>query len=102
QGFNRSFAGKASGTALGNGVYFAASASYSMGYAHQSGNGRHMYVAKVLVGKYTQGRQGLLNPPCINASIPEILYDSVDNGGGSVFVVFHDSQCYPEYLITFQ
>ena len=42
-------------------------------------------------------------PPPKNSSRPEIRYDSVVNdiSNPSIFVVFYDSQCYPEYLITF-
>jgi len=38
-----------------------------------------------------------------NPSRPEILYESVvsNPGNPSIFVVFFDTQCYPEYLITF-
>ncbi|KAK3739754.1 hypothetical protein QZH41_013603 [Actinostola sp. cb2023] len=93
------------GTAFGNGVYFAKDASYSMGYAQPSriSNYKHMYLARVLVGRYTQGHAGLLVPPKDPHSNSH--FDSVGNGpgtGASIFVVFYDAQCYPEYLITFQ
>ena len=46
----------------------------------------------------------MIVPPAKNPSRPEILYESVvDNQvGPSIFVVFYDNQCYPEYLITMQ
>jgi len=62
-----------------------------------------MYLARVLVGQYCQGNSSMIVPPPKNPSRPEILYESVvDNQGNpSVFVVFYDTQCYPDYLITF-
>ena len=42
-------------------------------------------------------------PPPKHPSQPEILFDStVDSTKNpTIFVVFFDNQCYPEYLITF-
>ena len=93
-----------SGTAYGRGVYFARDAQYSVNYAAVGGyGGRHMYLAKVLVGQYCVGNPSMVVPPPKNPSKPEILYDSVVNNQSSpsIFVVFFDNQCYPEYLITF-
>ena len=63
-----------------------------------------MYLAKVLVGKYTAGKQGMKRPPPIDPNKPEILYDSVVNNkdNPTIFLTFHDSQSYPEYIITFK
>lgn len=95
------------GTDFGKGVYFARDASFSVGYANRSQVGvgnRCMYVAKVLVGQYCKGtnRQSVVPPPK-DPSKPEVLFDSVVNDAGnpSIFVVFFDNQCYPEYLIKF-
>ena len=43
-------------------------------------------------------------PPPKDPSRPEVLYDYVVDlcETPSIFVVFFDTQCYPEYLITFQ
>ena len=62
-----------------------------------------MYLAKVLVGKFALGEKGMKTPPPIDPDMIEHLYDSVVDSLGvpTVFVVFHDDQCYPEYLITF-
>ena len=93
-----------SGTAYGRGVYFARDAQYSVNYAGGVDHGsRHMYLAKVLVGKYCVGNRSMVVPPPKSPSKPEILYDSVVNNESSpsIFVVFFDNQCYPEYLITF-
>lgn len=63
-----------------------------------------MFLAKVLVGKYTFGEPGLKTPPPIDQNRRELLYDSVvdSTNDAKLFVVFHDDQCYPEYLITFK
>ncbi|XP_064602045.1 protein mono-ADP-ribosyltransferase PARP14-like [Liolophura sinensis] len=102
-GFNRSYCGK-NATAFGNGVYFAVNANYSASntYSRPDGQGhKRMYQTRVLVGDHTQGRSGMIVPP--NKSGP-ILYDSVvDNPANpSMYIIFHDAQAYPDYLVTFQ
>ena len=85
-------------------MYFARDAQYSVGYAGSGGvGGRFMYLARVLVGKYCLGNGSMIVPPPKDPSKPEVLYDSVVNnmGSPSIFVVFFDNRCYPEYLITF-
>nr|XP_046259475.1 poly(ADP-ribose) polymerase family member 14-related sequence 1 isoform X2 [Scatophagus argus] len=103
-GFNRSYAGK-NATCYGNGTYFAINASYSAQntYSSPNQNGEKcMYLCRVLTGDYTQGKQNMVVPPFKTNSIQK--YDSVvDNlTAPSMFVIFHDSQAYPEYLITFK
>ena len=88
-------------------MYFALQAAYSARstYSPPDANGnRYMYLTKVLVGEYTQGRKGLITPPPKDPNDPTDLYDSVvdDAQNPQIFVVFYDWQCYPEYLITFQ
>ncbi|XP_074495688.1 protein mono-ADP-ribosyltransferase PARP14-like [Sebastes fasciatus] len=104
QGFNRSYAG-AHGAMIGNGSYFAVDPVYSArGYAKPDASGqKRMYLARVLVGDFTQGRGGLITPPSKNSGNAADLYDSVaDNKANpTMFVVFNDIQAYPEYLITF-
>ena len=93
------------GAAYGDGVYFAKEASYSMTYSEPSPNGdRFMYLARVLVGKHTKGKQRIKRPPAIDPRKPEILYDSVVNmdENPTIFVVFNDFHVYPKYLITFK
>ncbi|KAL8582502.1 hypothetical protein ACOMHN_066594 [Nucella lapillus] len=95
-GFNRNFCGR-HGTALGTGVYFAADSATSMGYAR----GGNMFQARVLVGDYTPGNGSMrMVPNKPNSFRP---YDSVSNApqNASVFVIFHDSQACPVYLISF-
>ena len=92
---------------FGNGVYFAKEAGYPCRkqYAVPDDEGlQYMYIAKVLVGKYTKGKEGLIIPPPIDASNPNICFNSVvDNVTNPLlYVVFFDYQHYPEYLITFK
>ena len=63
---------------------------------------RYMYLAKVLVGEYTEGSSGLKAPP--KKGTGTALYDSVVNNvsNPSIFVVFPDNHAYPEYLICFR
>ncbi|XP_038071240.1 protein mono-ADP-ribosyltransferase PARP14-like [Patiria miniata] len=104
-GFNRSFCGK-NATAYGNGTYFAVNANYSARpqYAKPNANGvQHMYLTKVLVGDYIRGNHGMITPPN-KPSHPDQQYDcAVDNvNQPGIYVIFHDAQAYPEYLIKFQ
>ncbi|KAM4609063.1 poly(ADP-ribose) polymerase family member 14-related sequence 1 [Polymixia lowei] len=104
-GFNRSYAGK-NAAAFGNGTYFAVDASYSSNNAYSKPDPqgqKFMYLCRVLTGDYTQGRQGMIVPP-VKSSSSIHLYDSVvdDTNKPSMFIIFHDSLAYPEYLITFK
>lgn len=60
-----------------------------------------MYLCRVLTGDYTTGQQNMIVPPQKDTGQK---YDSVvDNvAKPSIFVIFHDSHAYPEYLITFK
>ncbi|ROL54451.1 Poly [ADP-ribose] polymerase 14 [Anabarilius grahami] len=103
-GFNRSFAGT-HGAMYGNGTYFAVDPSYSaQGYSNPDANGhKRMYLARVLVGDFTQGKQGLPVPPAKSSKSADLYNSVTDNiNNPSMFVIFHDVQAYPEYLITFQ
>uniref|UniRef100_A0A3B4ZIP5 Poly [ADP-ribose] polymerase n=1 Tax=Stegastes partitus TaxID=144197 RepID=A0A3B4ZIP5_9TELE len=104
-GFNRAFAGKHA-TSYGQGTYFAVKASYSAHttYSKVADDGSQaMFVARVLTGCYTQGHSNMRVPPPRHSQQSHDHYDSVvdrtDNP--SMYVVFHDNQAYPEYLITF-
>lgn len=104
QGFDRSLCG-ANGNAYGDGVYFAKDASYSYSYSIPGPNGDcFMYLARVLVGKYTLGKDGWKKPPPKDFSKPEILFDSLVNKeeDPTIFVVFNDFHVYPKYLISFK
>lgn len=91
--------------AYGDGVYFAEDAYYSRSFSKPDVNGEcYMYLAKVLVGKYTKGTNGIKIPPPKDKCHPEILFDSVvdDPDNPNIFVIFGDCDVYPEYLITFK
>ncbi|NXB17225.1 PAR14 polymerase, partial [Rhagologus leucostigma] len=104
-GFNRSYAGMHAAH-FGNGTYFAVNASYSAQdiYSKPDMNGKkYMYLARVLVGEYSQGIKGAITPASKNAGNSVDLFDSsTDNvSQPSMFIIFNDIQAYPEYLITF-
>ncbi|NXK17655.1 PAR14 polymerase, partial [Arenaria interpres] len=105
RGFDRSYAGMHA-AAYGNGTYFAVKASYSANdtYSKPDVDGKkYMYLARVLVGEYSQGTQGAITPAAKNSSNSIDLFDSsTDNvNQPSMFIIFNDIQAYPEYLITF-
>ncbi|XP_053407527.1 protein mono-ADP-ribosyltransferase PARP14-like [Mercenaria mercenaria] len=105
-GFNRSYCGK-NATAFGMGVYFAVQSAYSNQSTYsppgRDGNKR-MYRCLVLTGKYCTGNGGMRVPPAVDQSKPHILYDSVTNNTSSpsMFVIFNDTQAYPEHLIVYK
>uniref|UniRef100_A0A3P8RT22 Poly [ADP-ribose] polymerase n=1 Tax=Amphiprion percula TaxID=161767 RepID=A0A3P8RT22_AMPPE len=101
--FDRSFAG-AHAAMYGKGVYFAVDANYSASrYSPADPSGlKRLYVARVLTGRYTVGTSSMkATPP--RGSDPTDCFDSLVNNQQqpSMFVIFHDDQAYPEYLITF-
>ncbi|XP_060593079.1 protein mono-ADP-ribosyltransferase PARP14-like isoform X3 [Ruditapes philippinarum] len=105
-GFNRSYCGK-NATAYGDGVYFAVNANYSCHaqYSRPDSTGiKRLYYCRVLTGEFTQGRSGMRLPPSKGGLGSTALYDSVSNNINSpaMFIVFHDTQAYPEYLISFK
>ena len=95
-------------TAYGAGVYFAVKADYqsSSTYSPRDANGnKHIFLALVLTGEYTVGKSSLRIPPPKDPKKSNvILFDSVVNNQSNpiIYVIFYDSQCYPEYLITFK
>ncbi|KAM6894235.1 protein mono-ADP-ribosyltransferase PARP14 [Lycodopsis pacificus] len=105
-GFNRSFSGQ-NATKHGQGTYFAVAASYSAQptYSKPAADGSQlMFVARVLTGVYTLGHSSMRFPPARTDQQSSDRYDSVvDNTANpSMYVVFHDNQAYPDYLITFK
>ncbi|XP_039465725.1 protein mono-ADP-ribosyltransferase PARP15 isoform X1 [Oreochromis aureus] len=105
-GFNRSFAGQ-NATVYGHGTYFAVDANYSAQptYSKPAADGSQlMFVARVLTGVYTQGQATMKVPPPRNPQQSHDRYDSVVDriNNPSMYVVFHDNQAYPDYLITFK
>ncbi|XP_025031769.1 poly [ADP-ribose] polymerase 10 isoform X2 [Python bivittatus] len=103
-GFNRSFCGK-NATHYGHGVYFAAKASLSAQDRYSPCNpdgDKYIFVTRTLVGDYTTGSPGLRAPPLREEDSALRRYDStVDSlSSPSIFVIFNDTQAYPEFLIT--
>jgi len=106
QGFNRSFSGK-NATRYGKGAYFARDASYSSQtrYSQPNADGyQHVFLCRVVVGEYCLGVQDALAPPVRGkARDGPVLFDSTVDKllDPSIFVTYHDSQAYPDYLIRF-
>jgi len=91
----------------GRGVYFAVNFSYPAQNTYSvpdaSGN-KHIYLTRVLTGEYVVGNQSYIVPPSkAGGSGAADRYNSVvDNPSNpQVFVIFSDTQAYPEYLIVF-
>jgi poly [ADP-ribose] polymerase 10/14/15 len=105
QGFNRAFAGR-NAVAYGKGVYFARDASYSShtAYSEPDKNGiQRMFMCRVSVGDWCRGTNEQLTPDPKPHNGFELFDSTVDNvTNPSIFVVYHDSQSYPEYLVSFK
>uniref|UniRef100_A0A673ZZA4 Poly [ADP-ribose] polymerase n=2 Tax=Salmo trutta TaxID=8032 RepID=A0A673ZZA4_SALTR len=105
-GFNRSFCGK-NATVYGQGVYFALNSALSVQdqYSPPNADGhKFVFVTKVLTGDFTQGSHSMKTAPLKESSEIPLRYDSVADkmDNPSLFVIFNDTQAYPEYLITCQ
>lgn len=105
QNFDWRLSGK-NATVFGEGSYFARDASLSDKYTGGAtvAKTRWMFMARVLVGQYIRGSKMYKRPPPIDDKIPHgDLYDSCVNDVKypSIFVVFENDQCYPEYLISY-
>ncbi|XP_048247705.1 protein mono-ADP-ribosyltransferase PARP14-like isoform X1 [Haliotis rufescens] len=105
-GFNRSYCGK-NATYYGQGVYFAVNAKYSArdAYSRPDAQGqKYLYLVRVLTGVYTLGDPKMRVAPSKTGSTGTELYDSVVNDINNpvMYVVFNDTQAYPDYLVTFQ
>jgi poly [ADP-ribose] polymerase 10/14/15 len=105
QGFNRSFAGR-NAVAYGRGVYFARDASYSCHptYSVPDSKGvQHMFMCSVSVGDWCKGKNDQITPDSKSYNNFELFDSTVDNvSNPSIFVIYHDSQAFPEYLISFK
>lgn len=104
QGFDWRMCGK-NATFYGKGSYFASNANYSHCYSKHgvSRGNKQMFLAKVLVGSFTNGDKSFTRPPPKDSSNPHVLYDSCcnDTTNPALFVVFENGQSYPEFLITY-
>ncbi|XP_060950254.1 uncharacterized protein LOC133027239 [Limanda limanda] len=102
-GFNRSFCGK--NDTIGQGVYFAVDSLLSVDdvYSPPNRDGhKFIFVSKVLTGDHTQGSHSMKAAPLKESDDIPLRYDSVtdDLTCPSMFVIFNDTQAFPEYLIT--
>lgn len=92
-------------TVYGEGSYFAVNASYNHAYAKRDVDlSQFMFLARVLVGSYTEGHSSYRRPPPKQPSNPASdLYDSCvdDKSNPTIFVVFDTDQFYPEYVIKY-
>jgi poly [ADP-ribose] polymerase 10/14/15 len=65
-----------------------------------------MFYARVMVGNtiVLNPNKDLRMPPPVNAANPNDLYDSVQGftGNSDVFMIYTNTQAYPEYLITYK
>ncbi|XP_069478069.1 protein mono-ADP-ribosyltransferase PARP10 isoform X1 [Ambystoma mexicanum] len=103
-GFNRSFCGK-NATRYGQGVYFAVQSVLSVldFYSPRNTEGnKYIFVVKTLTGEFTVGTEGMKVPPLKEGSEVPLRYDSLvdDVKKPTIFVIFNDTQAYPQYLIT--
>ncbi|XP_041355430.1 protein mono-ADP-ribosyltransferase PARP15-like [Gigantopelta aegis] len=114
-------------TCYGRGVYFANDGTYA---ARDSQGYRYIYQALVLTGEFTNEynnitigipklptsrplytpdpteipRHDMVVPPMKHGAAKDVRFDSVANGVNDPtrFVIFNETQAYPQYLITFQ
>uniref|UniRef100_UPI0009B308B4 poly [ADP-ribose] polymerase 10 n=1 Tax=Monopterus albus TaxID=43700 RepID=UPI0009B308B4 len=105
-GFNRSFCGK-NATVYGQGVYFAVNSALSVQdqYSPPNADGhKFIFVSRVLTGDFTKGCHSMKTAPLKETGDVPLRYDSVtdDITKPSMFVIFNDTQAFPEYLITCQ
>src|SRR6218665_1019546 len=94
-----------SGTCYGKGVYFSKDPDYASKarYATPDQSGLQcMFYSRVLTGRHTIGSSVMVEPP----ELPDKSgrYNSLADGWfrPSIYVIFHDAQAYPEFLITFK
>ena len=85
------------------GSYFASDASYSHGYCQSAGKSTIMFMARVLVGDYAQGKEHYVRPPAKLVGGFQFYDSCVDDvANPSIFVIFEKNQIYPEYLIEYK
>ncbi|XP_017572428.1 protein mono-ADP-ribosyltransferase PARP10 [Pygocentrus nattereri] len=105
-GFNRSFCGK-NATVYGQGVYFAVESALSVSdtYSPPNADGhKFIFMARVLTGDFTVGKHEMKAAPLKDTSGIPVRYHSVVDklDSPTLFVIFNDTQAYPQYLITCQ
>ncbi|XP_039248841.2 protein mono-ADP-ribosyltransferase TIPARP-like [Styela clava] len=98
-GFLVRLAGTLNGALYGDGIYFATDSQLARNYTGSAGV-RKMFLAEVVTGRYTIGKQGMTHtPPDIRGQPYDSAVDSLKSP--RIFVVFLDSCAYPKYLITY-
>lgn len=99
KGFDRNYN---SGSAHGVGVYFAPAVQTSLGYCSPDPNTGENYIllADVLTGEYCAVSGAIRVPPLRTKTL---TYDSTTDNvqAPKMFVIYHDAQAYPTYVITF-
>jgi poly [ADP-ribose] polymerase 10/14/15 len=105
QGFNRSFAGQ-NAVSYGRGVYFARDAYYSSDERFavpDSYEVQHVFLCRVAVGDWCLGTKNQVTPDIKPYDDREVFDSTVDDiQNPKIFVVYHDCQAYPDYLISFR
>ncbi|KAL3843265.1 hypothetical protein ACJMK2_021207 [Sinanodonta woodiana] len=105
-GFNRSYAGQTFGKVwYGKGVYFSTQSMYGCDDNYTKRDAKmhkYMYQCKVLTGNSTVVAQGYVEryPPIDPATGNK--YDSTSSPAMDEYVIYSDTQSYPEYLIEFE
>lgn len=94
-------------TVYGQGVYFAVNSALSVQdqYSPPNTDGhKFVFVSKVLTGDFTKGCHSMKTAPLKETGEIPLRYDSVTDNitKPSMFVIFNDTQAFPEYLITCQ
>ena len=92
-------------TVYGKGVYFAVNSSYSAQPTYSAEDDKtgycYVYQCKVLTGCTTKGDHKMRFLP---KRVDQVSYDSATDNvtKPAMYVIFNDTQAYPEYLITFK
>lgn len=94
-------------TVYGQGVYFAVNSALSVQdqYSPPNADGyKFIFVSKVLTGDFTKGTHSMKTAPLKETGDIPLRYDSVtdDITNPAMFIIFNDTQAFPEYLITCQ
>lgn len=87
---------------LNLGSYFARDAKYSNDFTSAS-DVKSMFIARLLVGEYTQGFPDYLRPPFKDKEGINLFDSCVNNMvKPSIYVIFEKQQIYPEYLLQYK
>lgn len=103
QGFDARLCGT-NGVTYGKGVYFAYHPQYSLsfrGTPKDEEGFQYVFLVRALTGRAHETKHGMTRPPPIDASKPDLLYDSgVDCfPNPNIAIIFDNAQAYPAYLV---